>query len=442
MKKLVGFLLVCLMVFSLSAVSLGASSDYVNITQELAVNHASGDFIKIDLKGTSKTKEISITEEAVNYMISKQKQLFIDMEYIQVTIDPNVIKNTAAWKNAAGNGEPLQLDMEFEVKDLDTSGKYFSDGTYNGKGLYREPASTFTWELHFLVGGVEKEQLTGLNGSIKVVSKYEWGTNWEVPTGGIPADKLRLYYFNLADANNTSIYDYVWTLVGGTVDTQNKTVTTNISKAGAYMLVGSKNHTDSSADNNNGSTENKVGSFTDITNHWAKDDINYLESIGVIKNEGDKFYPKRNITRAEFATYLVRALGLEENTSLAGKFKDVSSSKSYYNAVLTAAYYKVVNGTSTTTFSPDASITRQEMATMFMNALNVAGVSAGGNDYTKLNAFSDAGKIASWAKDGAMVAVNTGLIGGTTEKTFSPTGKTTRGEAAAMLSRFCRYINK
>lgn len=439
MKKLVAFILVAMLVLGLSAVSFGANSDYVNITKELAKNKVSGDLVKIDLTGNPKTKNISLTEEAVNYLIENKKQLLVNMKYIEVTIDPNAIKNTAEWKSRVGGGEPLQMDFEIVVKDMDKSGKYFSDGNYNTKGMYREPASTFTLEAELRVGGRHVADIKDFGGAIKVSDYYEWGTNWEVPTNGIPADKLRMYYFDLDTANHVT--NYVWSLVGGSVDTTKKMVTANISKTGVYCLVASNDHTatSSSTQDNNAVSQ---GAFSDIAGHWAKDDILYLQSIGVINDKNINFYPKRNITRAEFAVYLVNALGLEENTSLAGKFKDVSTDKDYYKPVLTAAYHGVVAGKSDSTFAPEDSITRQEMAVMFLRAMDKAGVSAGGNDMTKLNKFKDVKSIASWAKDGAMAAVNTGLIGGTTDSTFSPNGKTTRGEAAAMISRFCKYINK
>ena len=439
MKKIVALFLVCFTVFALSAAAFAATTDGVNIDREMAKNNVSGDLVKLKLTSTPKTKDIALTQEAVNYMIENKKQLFIEMKFIDVTIDPNAIKNTAEWKSRENGAEPLEMDITFVVKDMDKSGKYFSDGTYNSKGMYREPATTFTLKAELRAGGRLVADIKDFGGAIKVSDYYEWGNNWEVPTGGVPADKLRMYYFDLDTANHVT--NYVWSLVGGTVDTTAKKVTANISKTGVYCLVGSNDHTatSSSSQDNNAVSQ---GAFSDIANHWAKDDILYLQSLGVINDKNINFYPKRNITRAEFAVYLVNALGLEENTSLAGKFKDLSTSKDYYKPVLTAAYHGVVAGKSDTSFAPEDSITRQEMAVMFLRAIDKAGVSAGGNDMTKLNKFKDAKSIASWAKDGAMVAVNTGLIGGTTDTTFSPNGKTTRGEAAAMISRFCRYINK
>ncbi|MCI8336536.1 MAG: S-layer homology domain-containing protein [Peptococcaceae bacterium] len=439
MKKLVALLLICFTVFSLSAVSFAATTDSITIDREMAKNNVSGDLVKLKLTGTPKTKDIKLEQDAVKYMIENKKQLFIDMKFIDVTIDPNAIKNTSEWKSRESGAEPLEMDITFVVKDMDKSGKYFSDGTYNTKGMYREPASTFTLKAELRAGGRHVADVKDFGGSIKVNDYYEWGTNWEVPTGGVPADKLRMYYFDLDTANHVTTY--VWSLVGGSVDTTKKMVTANISKAGVYCLVGSKDHaaTSSNTQNNNAVSQ---GAFSDITNHWAKDDILYLQSIGVINDKNINFYPKRNITRAEFAVYLVNALGLEENTSLAGKFKDLSTAKDYYKPALTAAYHGVVSGKSDTSFAPEDPITRQEMAVMFLRAMDKAGVSAGGNDMTKLNKFADAKSIATWAKDGAMAAVNTGLIGGTTDTTFSPSGKTTRGEAAAMISRFCKYINK
>ena len=105
--------------------------------------------------------------------------------------------------------------------------------------------------------------------------------------------------------------------------------------------------------------------FSDIQDHWAQADIELLASKMLISGKTETAYePGTNITRAEFATLLVRALALEEGTYKEGQFKDVSSTAWYAGSVAAATGENIIKGYDGSLFKPNENITRQEMAVM------------------------------------------------------------------------------
>jgi N-acetylmuramoyl-L-alanine amidase len=176
-------------------------------------------------------------------------------------------------------------------------------------------------------------------------------------------------------------------------------------------------------------------SFRDLTNHWAKEDVETLATKLIVEGtRTNVFEPKRNITRAEFAALVVRALGLDA-TGTTSKFSDVSASGWYAGAVAAAADAGIINGYTNGTFKPTASISRQELAAMVVRAQKYAGKEVTLTDAqvsSALAAFTDAGTLA-WAKGEVAVAVSSGLIKGQTNTKIVALANTNRAEAATIL---------
>lgn len=110
--------------------------------------------------------------------------------------------------------------------------------------------------------------------------------------------------------------------------------------------------------------------FEDLNGHWAKADVEVLASKLVVKGMSpNRFAPENEITRAEFASLLVRAMGISEvNTS---KFPDVKSTNWFAGAVNAAAKAGLVDGFEDGTFRPSANITREQMAVMLKRMLQI-----------------------------------------------------------------------
>lgn len=184
--------------------------------------------------------------------------------------------------------------------------------------------------------------------------------------------------------------------------------------------------------------ENKV-SFKDVASvqAWAGRQISVVAAKGAIEGVGNgNFAPKNNVTRAEFAKMLIRALNLENN-SAKQSFGDVSSTSWYAPYVAVAAEKGIITGRSAAQFDPNATITRAEMATMIARAVKSQKPEAATN-VSSLSKFSDAGKIAASLKDGVAFAASNNLVIGNAGK-FNPNNTATRAEAAVIIYRTINF---
>ncbi|MEK4514263.1 S-layer homology domain-containing protein [Paenibacillus sp. FSL H8-0122] len=184
--------------------------------------------------------------------------------------------------------------------------------------------------------------------------------------------------------------------------------------------------------------ENKV-SFKDVASvqAWAGRQISVVAAKGAIEGVGNgNFAPKNNVTRAEFAKMLIRALNLENN-SAKQSFGDVSSTAWYAPYVAVAAEKGIITGRSAAQFDPNATITRAEMATMIARAVKSQKPEAATN-VSSLSKFSDAGKIAASLKDGVAFAASNNLVIGNAGK-FNPNNTATRAEAAVIIYRTINF---
>lgn len=139
------------------------------------------------------------------------------------------------------------------------------------------------------------------------------------------------------------------------------------------------------------------------------------------------FSPNNACTRAQMVTFLWRAAGEPEPETTVNPFTDVSESAYYYDAVLWAVDQGITNGTTATTFSPDATVTRAQTVTFLWRSAGSPAVSGSG--------FADVASDAYYA--GAVAwAVSEGITNGTTATTFSPSSSCTRAQIVTFLYRY------
>ncbi|MFH5181185.1 S-layer homology domain-containing protein [Paenibacillus sp. TAB 01] len=184
------------------------------------------------------------------------------------------------------------------------------------------------------------------------------------------------------------------------------------------------------------SVYSNVYSFEDLSDHWAKSDVEYLVSKNIINGVSEtSFAPERDITRAEFAALVVRALGLTNAEAPASTFTDVPSDAWYASTVAAASNAGIINGYDDETFRPDAKITREELAAIVIRALDHSDIATNVSDPEEaLKNYTDADQII-WAQKELAAAINTGLISGMTEDTLAPEAQATRAQAAVVLKR-------
>lgn len=133
-----------------------------------------------------------------------------------------------------------------------------------------------------------------------------------------------------------------------------------------------------------------------------------LKSKGVVNGIGDgKYGPADSLTRAQFAAFLVKAFNLSETKDV--PFVDIKGhwATSYIQTAYAAG---IVNGTSDTTFEPDAKVRREEAATMIWRYLKSQGVDMATND-VKLDEFVD-----DWALEAVKNIIDHNLFGPEVQK--------------------------
>ncbi|WP_165972067.1 S-layer homology domain-containing protein [Paenibacillus piri] len=177
--------------------------------------------------------------------------------------------------------------------------------------------------------------------------------------------------------------------------------------------------------------------FADVEGHWAKLAVNDMASRMVVNGvDENRYQPDGDITRAEFAAIIVRALGLADSGKTAG-FTDVKSSDWYVGAVAKAQEYGIIEGYEDQTFRPMKTISRQEAMVMIAQAMKLAGletnISSSSTDAI-LSKFTDSSAVHAWAKQAAAAVVSIGLVNGS-DAGLLPASNITRAETAAIVQR-------
>ena len=129
-----------------------------------------------------------------------------------------------------------------------------------------------------------------------------------------------------------------------------------------------------SAETTSSPAEKKVG-FDDLEGvAWAENEINYLADKGIISGVSyNKFAPEQTLTREQFATMLVNAFNLSDNNAVAD-FSDVHEEHWAYKAIASAYSAGIVKGMGDGSFGLGQYIKRQDIAVMLMAAVKKAGV--------------------------------------------------------------------
>ena len=169
--------------------------------------------------------------------------------------------------------------------------------------------------------------------------------------------------------------------------------------------------------------------FTDVA-----DDAYYADSVAwAVENNvtsgvsATSFAPNASCTRSQMVSFLWRAAGSPEPKSTDTAFTDVKSGAYYEKAVAWAVENNVTTGTSATTFSPGATVTRGQSVTFLWRA-NGSAAAAGASAFTDVAASAYYAPAVAWA-------VENNVTNGTGAATFSPNADCTRAQIVTFLYR-------
>ena len=307
----------------------------------------------------------------------------------QITFDQDALKNIAA--GAAGTTVSISAE-KLTSSDNAAAAKLISDG---------RPVFDFS-----VVSGDKK--ITTFNGDVSVSVPYTLAA-------GEKADGVVIYY--IADDGTVS------QVKGAAYDASTGLVTFTTNHFSNYAI-------------GYDTTAAWVNPFTDVSSSaWY---YSYVKNAcakdlftGTSKTA---FSPNAGMTRAMFVTVLGRMASVDASKYTTSKFSDVSSGSWYGGYVAWATEKGIVSGMGSGKFSPNASITREQMATILLKYYTAIGEGPTGTSTTKLT-YSDAGQISSWAVEGVKFCTTKGLLNGYSNGSFGPAKTATRAEVAVITSK-------
>ena len=192
--------------------------------------------------------------------------------------------------------------------------------------------------------------------------------------------------------------------------------------------------------------------FADVThNAWYEAAVQYVYDKGIMTGNEGLFSPDADVTRAVMVETLYKMEGRPEVTDFTayGKMTDVAADAWYQNSVAWGMNSSVVTGdTYNMTFSPDANVTREQLATFLYRYANFKGVD------TTLSKSADeilgGTYVADWAKEAFAWVVDSGIIkgaevtgaDGAVAYDLNPQGGATRAQLATMLQRYLYGADK
>ena len=197
-----------------------------------------------------------------------------------------------------------------------------------------------------------------------------------------------------------------------------------------------------------GTTEEVTTVFTDVYDDWYTGYVQYVYDNGLMTGiKGTtEFQPNANITKAQVAQVLYNMEGQPEvdlgSAKAFDELVDVYDAEWYAAAVAWAYETGVVTGDlNAKKFSPDADVTREQLALMIYRYAKHKGYDVSAtSDFAGL---ANADKVADWSMDGMKWAVGEGLISGAEVngvKDLDPQGSAQRAQVAAILQRFCENV--
>ena len=299
---------------------------------------------------------------------------------------------------------------------LDASGLPLTVGTYTVAVTFNSDASfgyktaTFT---------ITKATPTGTPGYTKLETNGKTLADAKLTVGTIrPAGTIAW------DLPLTTVLEdgkaYAWTFTPA--DTHNYTILTG-------TLVP---YVDDGMDYIPGVIGGNTGSFNfhDVSRlDYFYDAVKWAAENGIASGTGRyTFSPNAVCTRAQTVTFLWRAAGSPLPRYRVCPFTDVQPSDYYYNAVLWAVEQGITTGLNATTFGPDVTVTRGQVATFLYRAASAAKPST-------FNPFTDV-KTTAYNYDAILWAYDNRITTGTSDTTFSPDAYCTRAQIVTFLYRY------
>lgn len=174
--------------------------------------------------------------------------------------------------------------------------------------------------------------------------------------------------------------------------------------------------------------------FLDIENHWAKEEIDYLAEHGLVDGIGNELFgPDQTVTRAQFAKMISKMLGDVDYTTV---FEDVKTSDWYYESVSKVSAAGIMKGDGEK-FFPEQNITREEIAATSYRLFKYLGCRS--EEKTTFE-FLDYEEMSNWAQEDISACAAIKLMNGMEDGRFYPKANATRAESSVIIWRIIKSL--
>lgn len=391
------------------------------------------------------------TRETVNGVV--QVKLDVNEDLLSQKIEAVLKEKTDSSQNlvelVVGSGDNATVQLtgdivkKMEKEDFDLSIK-------KDKVEYMIPASEITIDKVADILGVAPKDLKDINIEVKinkvsdeVLAKYnevakQFKNEFVVP----PVDfeivaKTTGTDGKVSETTVSKFSNYVERVIELPANVDASKITTGI----VFNADGTYSHVPTTVFQKDGKWYARINSLTNSTysviynpitvdsvkNHWAEDAVNDMASRLVLIDYKN-FEANEAVTRAEFADYLVRALGLyREDVTLKTTFKDVTADSNNSRSIQIASDWGIVSGYSDGTFKATNTIARQESMVMYARAMEIVKIAE--NKANQLATYTDSGEVAEWATPSVQRVVNADIFNGKGNGVLAPKGTLTQAEA-------------
>lgn len=176
-------------------------------------------------------------------------------------------------------------------------------------------------------------------------------------------------------------------------------------------------------------TDEEIIEAYGIADDWSRNALVFAVRTGLLKGRGDAgLCPQSALTRAELAAVIMRFLGSEARADLSA-YTDLDPEGWYYDYFSRAVALGLFSGTSDTTMSPNALVTREQAVTVLARVFGI-----NGRDRKNIYRFADWNDVSGWSAKYFSAMIEARLVSGTNVG-LEPKAMLTRRELAQMLYR-------
>ena len=185
------------------------------------------------------------------------------------------------------------------------------------------------------------------------------------------------------------------------------------------------------------------GKFEDITKHWSKEYVTFLNERGIIAGKTENsFAPDDNIKKAEIITLVMNIIvgdadGLPDYNK---DIKDIQSGQWYDNFMQDAITLELIKVNNNGLLQPENMSTREEVVDILIKSLDALDITISDNMRIYSGDFNDFENVDPMYKESMIIAVNLGFISGMDDSMIAPNELITRGQTAVVIKKLYEYI--